>query len=384
MKIAFFADTYYPQRNGIATSVGSLYSTLKKFGNKVYVFAPKIKGYKDTEKDIFRIPSSRMWPTIPDSARLPLPALSPVWMKIVLKDYDLVHAHGNGFFSMLGLVVAKQKNIPFVLTFHTLLNRYAHYILNGRLITPKMADFGLKVFANRCDGVITSSEKMKQALIKMGVKKEITVIPNFVDLKRYAVKNEGFLHVNYNIPKDHKILLTVGRLAKEKNLEFIVQTFAKIAKINKKVHLVIVGEGSQKKSLMNLTKKLKLEDKTIFTDGIDIDKMPFVYKDADIFVFASTSEVHPMVTIEASASGLPLVLVNDKAYENEVVNGENGFSLPLDTGEFAQKIILLLKNPILRKKFGEASLKKAKSNINEKATISKLVNLYQDCIKNHQ
>ncbi|OGE64599.1 hypothetical protein A3J13_02140 [Candidatus Daviesbacteria bacterium RIFCSPLOWO2_02_FULL_36_8] len=384
MKIAFFADTYYPQRNGVATSVGSLASALKKFKNKVYVFAPKIKGFVDNEKDIFRIPSSRMWPTIPDSARLPLPALSPVWMKIVLKDYDLVHAHGNGFFSMLGLVVAKQKNIPFVLTFHTLLNRYAHYILNGKLITPKMADFILKVFANRCDGVITSSEKMKQELIKMGVKKEITVIPNFVNLKKFAVKNQYFLHKNYNIPSNHQIILTVGRLAKEKNIEFIIKTFSKVSRNFKKVHLVIAGEGPQKKHLLNLSINLKLEKKITFTDGIDIDKMPLVYKDADIFVFASTSEVHPMVAIEASASGLPLVLVNDKAYAQEVVNGENGFSLPLNQEEFAQKIILLLKNPLLREKFGKASLKKAKINTDEGMIVKKLMNVYEDCLQKKQ
>ena len=112
--------------------------------------------------------------------------------------------------------------------------------------------------------------------------------------------------------------------------------------------------------------------------------MPLVYKDADIFVFASTSEVHPMVAIEASASGLPLVLVNDKAYAQEVVNGENGFSLPLNQEEFAQKIILLLKNPLLREKFGKASLKKAKINTDEGMIVKKLMNVYEDCLQKKQ
>lgn len=384
MKIAFFADTYYPQRNGVATSVGSLATALRKFKNKVFVFAPKIKGFVDKEKDIFRIPSSRMWPTIPDSARLPLPALSAVWMKIVLKDYDLVHAHGNGFFSMLGLVTAKQKNVPFVLTFHTLLNRYTHYILNGKVLNEKVADAILRIFSNRCDGVITSSEKMKQALIKMGVKKKITVIPNFVDLKKFAVKNQHFLHNNYNIPSDHQIILTVGRLAKEKNMEFIIKTFAKVVKNFKKVHLVIAGEGPQKKHLINLSLKLKLEKKITFTEGIDIDKMPYVYKDGDIFVFASTSEVHPMVAIEAIASGLPIIVTNDKAYEKEVINGENGFSIPLNQEEFAQKICLLLKNPDLRKKFGKASVRIARANSDEKMIIQKLMSVYKDCLLKKQ
>src|SRR5882762_5149367 len=75
----------------------------------------------------------------------------------------------------------KMKRIPFLLTFHTLHAKYAHYFLNGRVIKPRMIETGLRLFANLCDGIITPSEKMKNELIRYGVKKSIHVIPNFVE-----------------------------------------------------------------------------------------------------------------------------------------------------------------------------------------------------------
>lgn len=381
MKIALFADTYYPQRNGVATSVGFLTSALRKFGHKVYVFAPKIKGHEEKETDTLRIPSSRLWPRLPDSARLPLPIPSPAWWEIIRKDYNIIHAHGNGLFSLIGYVVAKIKGIPFVLTFHTLFDKYTHYILKGKIISPKKADFILRVFANRCDGVVAPSEKMRQKLVEIGVKKPIEVIPNFIDISEFKLRQKGFLHTKFNIQRDLKILLTVGRLGKEKNFEFIIRLFAKIAKKETAVQLVIVGGGREENNLKKLIKQLDLTKKVTMTGEIDIKQMPYVYSDADIFVFASTTESQGMVVLEAAAVGLPLVLVKDEAYEAVIKNGVNGFILPLKEEAFVSKIRLLIKHPNMRKEFGTNSIKIARSNIEEKTIVSKHINLYQSLLK---
>lgn len=381
MRIGFFADTYYPQQNGVATSVGYFAAILKKFGHQVFVIAPKIKGYTDQEQDTLRLPSSKLWPTIPDSARLPLPIPSSVWWKIFKNDYDIIHAHGNGLFSLIGYIIAKKKNIPFVLTFHTLFNQYTHYILGGKIITPAMVDKGLRMFGNLCDGVVAPSEKMKHELIKIGIKKPISIIPNFLDIDRFTVTKKGFLHSNFHIPKERQILLSVGRLGKEKNFEFLIQTFAKINKENKQVQLVIVGEGAQKQNLTNLIKKLRLTKYVTLTDGIDIEQMPDVYKDADIFVFTSTTETQGIVTLEAAAAGLPLVLVADEAYKDIVKNNVNGFALPPKQQLFVDKIQLLLDNPTMQKAFGKASIKMVRLITKEKVLVDKIINLYKNCLK---
>lgn len=392
MRIGFFADTYYPQLNGVATSVAYSVAMLRKFDHKVIVIAPQIKGYKDSEKDILRIPSSKIWPSIPDSARLPLPIPSSVWKKIMSHDYQIIHAHGNGLFSLIGLIIARRKKLPFVLTFHTFFNQYAHYFLGGKLITPTMIDWGLKSFGNLCDEVIVPSQKMKQELIKIGIKKPISVIPNFVDISKFVPGKSNFLHSTFSIPQKRQILLSVGRLGQEKNFEFLINVFARIVKNNKDVHLVIVGEGPDRNKLIEQIKKLDLLQQVTLTGPIEIEDMPKVYQSANIFVFASTTETQGMVTLEAAASGLPLVLAHDEAYQDIIENKVNGFSLPLKEGAFVEKIELLLHNPDMQKAFGVLSIKIVRLLNNEKRLTDKMINLYKkivlfhskNCLKNYQ
>lgn len=380
MKIGFFTDTYFPQLNGVATSVSYFAQILRNAGHQVHIIAPKINGYVDKDKDVYRIPSVRVWPTVPDNVRVPLPTPNRSWLKIFRLDYDIIHAHGNGLFSLLGYGVAKQKKVPFILTFHTLINQYGHYFLNGKVLTPEIMDAVLRIFANICDGVVTPSQKMKLELTKMGVKKPITVIPNFVDLSRFNVEPDGFLHKMLKLPPKAKIVLSVGRLGKEKNLKFIIEMFHELAKIDTDSHLVIVGEGVEEKKLQALIDKFGLSQRAHLAGGISNDKMPYVYADSNIFVFASTSEVHPMVTIEAAAAGLPLVLINDRAFDREIVDGKNGFFLPSDQKLFAQKTKEILTNPSLAKEFGEYSKQLVKNNFNEEVILAKIDKLYKQTL----
>ena len=377
MKIAYFSDTYHPQPNGVATVLGYIIKNLRERGLKIYLFAPRIKGYKDTEEDIYRLPSTRVLPTLPDSIRLPLPIPHKSYLNIIRLKSDLVHAHGNGIFSFLGLLVARSKKVPYILTFHTQMSHFSHYFLKGRVLKGKhLNDILLKRFGNLCDGITTPSEKMKQELIQAGVKKHIEVIPNFVNFERFKVKNNNFLHKKYNIPKSSPILLSVGRLGKEKNFEFLLQMFKKITEQNHNAYLVIVGEGLGEKELRKLIQELGLKKRVRLTGRIPYENMPYVYKSADLFVFPSVSETHAMVVIEAAASALPLVVARDQAYKGIVVNNVNGYSLPLDKEQFARKIIKLLNEPSLRRKFAEASIKIVQNNFNPDKIIRKLIRYY--------
>lgn len=380
MKIGLFFDTYYPQKNGVATSAVYLTKALRKMGNRVFVVVPKIKGHIDQDKDVLRIPSIRAWPTIPDSVRIPTPIPDKIWWKIFNLDYDIIHADGNGFFSLIGLFVARRKKIPYIFTFHTLFSQYTHYVFNGKLISPKLINFGLKKFGNLCDGIIVPSDKMQDELIAIGIKKPIEVIPSFIDLDKFNISKKGFLHQKYKIPKQHKILLSVGRLEKEKNFEFVINCFQQITKHYSDVHLVIAGEGSSRKKLERMARELMLDKQIHLIGDIDMDIMPLVYNDADIFVFSSTTETQGLCVLEAAASGLPLVLVNDSAYKGMVADKKNGFSLPLDAKQFVDKIILLLKDSKTRKMFGEKSKQLVRSNFEQEHLVNELIELYKSYI----
>jgi len=379
LKIAFFSDTYYPQLNGVTISLDNLAKELLKKGHTVYIFAPKIKAFKDKNKNIIRIPSFKVLSSEPE-VLIPIPSSYRNYAKAFRLKFDLVHAHGNGAYSLLGYQVARMKQVPFILTFHTFHTKYTHYFLNGKIIKPRMVATALRLFANVCDSIIAPSEKMKKELSLYGVKKNIVIIPNFVDLDYFQKQARGFLHKKFKIPSKDKILLTVGRLGKEKNFQFTVNVLSKIIKKYNYCHLVIVGQGPEKDSLQELVRKYGIEKNVHFANKLDSSYMPSVYADGDIFVFASDSEVHPMVALEAGASGLPMVVVKDSAFSNIVIDGFNGFVCKLQEKIFVEKIEQLLENPKLMKEFGKKSRKIIAENFSPQLITNDLTDHYAKVI----
>lgn len=380
MKIAFFTDTYYPQLNGVTISVSNFARELRKKGHTVYIFAPQIKGYKDREKGVYRLPSIKILSSEPE-VMFPVGLTYKGLTKLVRIDFDIVHGHGNGAFSFLGYEVARAEGIPYILTFHTLHTEYTHYFLKGKVVKPHMVAHALRFLANRCDGVITPSEKMKQKLMEFGYKKSIRVIPNFVDVSQFANKRDGYLHKKLKLSQDTPLILTVGRLGKEKNFGFLIEMFAKLAPQNSIAHLVIVGQGPEKEFLLQRAKDLGVGDRVHFTGRIASKYMPEVYKDASLFVFASTSETQGLCVLEAAASGLPLVVVDDLAFSAVVKNGENGYKVSLDASHFAEKVQKILSDEKLVQQFGRKSQQRVRDDFQADVLVEELLQYYQQ-IKN--
>ena len=331
MRIAFFTDTYYPDLNGVVISVDNFTKALREKGHEVYVFAPKIKGkYKDKDKYLTRLPSIKILAKVEPEIYSPTPWPNKAFRKMFTEDFDIIHAHGNGPYSFLGYSMAKLKGIPFVMTFHTIHTLYTHYIFNGKLITPRMVAVALKTFANRCDGILAPSEKMKKELRKYGVKKNISIIPNFLDTSKYQKYEEGYLHKRLNLAKETPLVLTVVRIGKEKNIDFLLKVFKLVFEQDKKTHFVIVGRGPERDNLESLAKKLGIYDRVHFTGLIEYEHMPSVYRDCLLFVFASYTETQGVCILEAAEAQVPSVVSDDTAFANMVVDGENGFTLPLD------------------------------------------------------
>lgn len=383
MRIAYFTDTYFPQINGVSISIDNFARHLRKAGHTVYIFAPKLKGFIDTDPSIIRLASFKVLSSEPET-RVPIPIPNKSIQTMFTLEFDIVHAHGNGPFSFLGYEVARIKGIPYILTFHTLHTKYTHYVFNGKLIKPYMVAAGLKTFANLCDGVITPSEKMKNELYSYGVKKSIKVLPNFIEYKTFRTRSHGFLRKRFNIPASSPILLTVGRLGKEKNFEFILKMFQKLAKRDASSHIVIVGQGPEEKNLKSLAKRLQILERVHFAEEVGKDLMPQVYADATLFVFASTTETQGVCVLEAAAAALPLVLVNDRAYEQIVKHGVNGFLLPLKQDAFVETIAKLLNDESLRKKLGAASQKILEKNYQPDMTTQHLLLYYASILHGYK
>lgn len=382
MNVGIFTDTYYPQLNGVTVSIHNFAKTLRQRGHKVYIFAPKVPGYHKKEKDVYRLHSFKVLSSEPE-ARVPLYVPDKTLQEVFRLDFDIIHAHGNGPFSLLGYQVAKIKRLPYVLTFHTLHTEYAHYFLDGKVIKPRVIATGLKVFANLCDGVITPSQKMQDKLKQFGVSKQIKVIPSFIDIKQYQSVKPGYLHRLLSLPQDTPLLLSVGRLGKEKNFAFLIKMFRLVAKADPAPHLVIVGQGPEKKALQQIVERYTLSERVHFTGAISSLDMPQVYKDASLFVFSSTTETQGICMLEAALSGLPLVAVSDAAFSDVLIPNTNGYALPLRQKVFADTILSLLKNEEQMTSFGKKSKDIARKHFNADTLTDELIAYYEDIITNY-
>jgi glycosyltransferase involved in cell wall biosynthesis len=353
MKIGFFTDAYFPQVNGVATSVDAWAKGLEELGHKVYIVAPNYPGYKDRD-GIIRLTSLKVLrqPEIRLAVYLPAKSI----LKVSKVNFDIIHAFSGGTVSTLGLIVARLKKVPFVFTYYTRWNQYTHYFFKGKVIRPKMVEGASRIFCNRCDFLIAPMPKIKDELMAYGVKKPIFVIPSGVDLKKFRKIKKGFLRKIAGIDKG-KILLYVGRLGKEKSVDFLLKAFQKVHDKDPFVKMVLVGDGPEKTKIEELSSRLNIKKNVYFTGLVNHDDINKVYADADLFVFASQTETQGMVILEALASGLPVVAVNDAVYEGIIKDKKNGILVSNDIDQFAKACLFLLNNATYRKKLSENAVK---------------------------
>ncbi len=381
MKIGFFTETYLPSLNGVSVSLAYEKKKLEKLGHQVYVFAPKIPGEYHDDDTITRLSSMKVLNSEPVQ-KVVLPVPNSTLRKTFRVGLDVVHAHGGGFFSFLGYQLALAKGYPFVLTYHTYLEKYSHYFfLKNEAVTSRVAVNGSKVVCNLADIVIVPSKKMKTILHKYGVTKKIVVVPNPIDTEKFRQVEKGFFKKHLGIAEDKIILLTVCRLGKEKNLDFLIKSFKKISTKAPEAIFVIVGDGPEKDHLAALVKKLKLTDKVILTGFLAAEQMPEVYSASDIFLFASTSETQGMIIPEAAACGLPLVVVKDEAYSEALKNGVNGYETAGNMNDFSEKVLELVENKDKRLAFGQASQEIIAENFDPEKIIKDLLAVYHEAIQ---
>src|SRR6185369_7395609 len=355
MKIGFFTDSYLPQLDGLATSVETCARALERRGHQVYIIAPRYPRYKDERKDIYRLTSIKFIDAPEMRWTLQLPE-KPL-LKILGINFDVIHGHSGGGMTLLGLQIAKAKGIPFVGTYHTLFNRYTHYFFNGKIVTPKMTELASKFVGNFCDQLIAPTERVKKELVSYGVKRPIQVLPSGIDLENYQNVEKGFIRKKIAIATQTKILLYVGRLGKEKSVDFLIKSFTLIHERNPHAVLVLVGEGPEKQNLKKLVRQLHLKENVYFFGSVKHKDIAKVYTDADVFTFASRTETQGLVLLEALASGVPVVAVNDEAFDNVILIGKNGYLVKQDTKMFAEKTLDLLNNDQLYGQLSQGALK---------------------------
>ncbi len=359
MKIGIFTDAYKPIVSGVVNSIESFRAGLTTLGHKVYIFAPDFPGYEDRPDGIFRFSSINIHPEIYFPVAIPF---SPRLFSIIAKlDLDIIHTQHPFVIGEVGAFFARKLKIPLIYTLHTQYEQYSHYVpLNQRFVRA-LTRRVVKYYTSNCDCVITPASRIKELLVAdYGINSSrIEVIPNAIDLSLYQNIDPELVKSRYSLNGGRKGLVFVGRLAREKNLSFLLYSFQNILRRRGDVYLMIVGGGPEEINLRNLAKELKIEKSTIFTGSLPYQQIPYYYAAADIFVTASTTEVHPLTLIEAMAAGLPIVAVNAFGTCDMVTPGEDGLLTANSSGNFEEGILTLLDNKGLRDEMSIKAKEKA-------------------------
>jgi glycosyltransferase involved in cell wall biosynthesis len=208
--------------------------------------------------------------------------------------------------------------------------------------------------------VVAPSEDIRNLLISRDVKTRIEVIPTGVDFELYQNPDRHWFRREFGIDEGKKVLVHVGRLAKEKNLDFLFRSVAVVMKKNKEVLLFIAGEGDQKERLRNLAGQLGIQDQVLFHGKMTSDELVNAYAGGDLFVFSSKTETQGLVVLEAMAAGMPVVAVDAPGLRDVVADGVCGFLTSEDPQDFSEKILFLIQSADKKETFSRASLKIAR------------------------
>ena len=347
MRVGLFTDTYKPHINGVATSILMLEHALRKLGCEVYIVTVNndILSYDFGDDHIIRIPGI---PTGIYDYRLsgiyPLKAIN----KIKKWNLDIIHSHTEFGIGTFARIIAKQLDIPIVHTYHTMYEDYVHYITRGHFnnTSKKIVEYFTKFYCDKTVTELIVPTKKTYDLFKEKYKydRNVHIIPTGIEVERFYKDNIDFdkvkkLKKQYGINKDDFVILFVGRIAKEKSIDFLIDNHASLVKKNKNCKLLIVGGGPDLELLKKKAKKLG--DNVIFTGKVPWDEVPYYYHLSNCFATASHTETQGLTVIEAMSAGIPVVCLDDESFNTVVIEGICGY-LFKDKKKYKNSIIKLM------------------------------------------
>ncbi|WGN89703.1 glycosyltransferase family 4 protein [Ligilactobacillus faecis] len=347
MNIGIFTDTYYPQVSGVATSIATLRAQLERKGHTVYIFTttdPEVE--KNVyERNIFRFASI---PFISfTDRRIAVRGLFHSYQVAKELNLDIVHTQTEFSMGLIGKFVAKALKIPCVHTYHTMYEDYLHYVAKGKLLKPVHVRLMTCSFCEKMSGIVAPSERVLTTLENYGVKEPITVIPTGVDLTRFQAQTSASnsIRQKYQIAADTPLLLTLSRLAFEKDIDKLITAFKTIREKVTGVKLLIVGDGPARESLEAQVKELGLTTDVIFTGEIENKYVGEFYRAADLFVSTSISESQGLTYIEALAAGTRVIAYKSPYTEKLLDDPALGAVFETDE-EFIEKTGAYLSAPV--------------------------------------
>lgn len=376
MKIGVFTDSFRPYTSGVVRSIELFSREFTSRGHEVFIFGPDYPMlHPPREEGVFRFASVPA-PTMPEFA-LPIPISVQLGKTIKRIGLDIIHTHSPFLLGSMGARAARRYKLPLVFTFHTLYDQYVHYFPFARNASRQVVQSIGRDFCNRCNTVVAPSRLVINYLRRIGVEAPIVNIPTGVDLEEFKDLDSGWLEKNYGIKPEEKVLLFVGRLGSEKNVDFLLRAFHTIQKSYPACRLVMVGKGPLEKQLKKMCIDLGIESKVVFTGVLPRNKIVHCYASSDLFVFPSVTETQGLVIGEAKAAGLPVVAIRAFGPAEMVEHGEDGFLTDPSPPSFITSILELLEDGGLYTKMSRQAYQNVQK-ISSAYCAEKMLELYRE------
>ena len=333
MRIGIFTETYTPYISGLVTSEIMLKKGLEKLGHEVYVVTANLESFHyeyDEEERVLKVPGI---PTGIYDSRLtavyPLKAVN----KIKSWNLDIIHSQTEFAIGTFARILAYQLDIPLVHTYHTMYEDYIHYITKGYFdkSSKKIVEYLTLFYCDKTATELIVPTKKTYDLFKekYQVDRNIHIIPTGIELERFYTENIdkkklASIKRKEKITKDDFIAIFIGRLAQEKNVVFLLDVMKDLVPSLPKLKLLIVGDGPDYDLYKEIIEKDHLENNVIMTGKVAWEEVPYYYHLSDIFLTASHTETQGLTVIEAMASSVVPICIEDESFKNTVIDGLNG------------------------------------------------------------
>jgi len=369
MKILISSDLHYPTINGVATFGRNLALGLAARGHEVMVIAPSqtSKRYKEVDVNHVVVRTASV-PFVPYQNFRVSPTPGKEVKKAILEfDPDVIHIQMLMWIGQATMKYGNKFGIPIVSTNHAMPENLMDNVVLlapfARPINYMLRQYGAR-FHSKSDYLTlptASAIKMFKATDKMTVPME--AVSNGIDLVRFQPGKPGKeIYEKFDLPMDEPIITYVGRLDAEKHLPVLVKAFAEVLK-SKPAHLMIIGAGQDAVSLKELGYELGIFEHMTFTGRVTEEDKQLLHQVGTVFAMPSPMELQSIATLEAMASGQPVVAVDAGALGELCHNDENGFLVEKDNvAQMADGIVKLISDPVLHKRMSKESMAIAKTH----------------------
>lgn len=382
------SDVFFPRVNGVSTSIQTFRTDLQALGHTVTLVAPEypsaagLAARGNDPLDTVRV-ASRGVPRDPEDRLLKWGPLMRWADGLRVEDVDVVHIQTPFVAHYAGLRIARRLGAPVVETYHTYFEHYLHHYVPG-IPAPLTRALARRMTVSQChavQAVVSPSRQMADALRGYGVRTPIEVLPTGLPPAAFGAGNGAAFRAQFGIPAQRPVATFVGRVAHEKNIDFLLQMLVELRRSVPDVLLVIAGEGPAEAHLRALAARLDLGANVLFIGYLERTRgLLDCYRAADAFVFASRTETQGLVLMEAMAQGTPVVSTAVMGTVDVLSGAAGAVVVPEETGAFAAAVAGVLRDPQRRAELSPLAREDA-ARWSSRLLAERLVRLYEGVIE---